>query len=231
MWGRAYPDSGYGARFSNWLFSKNSEPYYSMGNGAAMRVSPVGWYARSESEVKELARRVTEVTHNHPEGIKGATVVAMCIFYARKGKSKKYIKEYAEKFYDLDFDYDDLRKNYGFDETCEGSIPQAIYCFLISKSYIDCIRNCVSIGGDCDTTSAIAGAIAEAYYKHIPLNVKNEALSYLRDEDPNPWDVINNFIDDFFDDYVISEEKTSKTIYLRVNEGSNEFLFVFTTMS
>lgn len=224
MWGKAYPDSGYGIRFSNWIFSDNNEPYYSMGNGAAMRVSPVGWYARNEREVKEFSKCVTEVTHNHPEGLKAAEVVAMCIYYARKGKSKNFIKNYVEKYYDLDFDYEDLRKNYVFDETCEGSVPQAIYCFLISKSYMDCIRNCISIGGDCDTTAAIAGGIAEAYYKHIPYNIKEEALKYLRDEDPNPFEVVNQFLNDFQDDFVTSEEKTNKTIYLKVTEGGNEFL-------
>ena len=224
MWAKAYPDSGYGVKFSNWGFSSDTEPYYSMGNGAAMRVSPVGWYARSEEEVKELAKCVTEVTHNHPDGLKAAEVVAMCVYYARRGKSKKFIKEYVERYYDLDFDYEDLKINNVFDDTCEGSVPQAIYCFLISKSYVDCIKNCISIGGDCDTTSAIAGSIAEAYYKFIPGNVKEEALACLRDEEPSPFDVINTFLDDFMDDYILSEEKTSKTVFLKVTEGSNEFV-------
>ncbi len=164
-WGRNYPDAGYGGRFWHWLFTDDREPYGSFGNGAAMRVSPVGWYANSEEEVKYLSKRVTEVTHNHPEGLKGAEVTAMCVFYARIGKSKEFIKKYVEQYYNLDFDYEDLRKNYWFNETCQNSVPQAIFCFLISTDFEDCLRTTISIGGDCDTTAAISCAIAEAYYK------------------------------------------------------------------
>ena len=102
MWVRSYPDSGYGHQFAKWAFSESDEPYYSMGNGAAMRISPVGWYAETEAEVVDLARRLTVVTHNHPDGVKGAIVVAMCVFYARKGKSKDFIRNYVEKYYDLE---------------------------------------------------------------------------------------------------------------------------------
>lgn len=172
-WGRRYPTAGYGNRFANCLFSDNDEPYGSYGNGAAMRISPVGWYARNEEEVKILSRKVTEVTHNHPEGLKGAEVVAMCVYYARIGKSKEFIKKYVENYYNLDFDYEDLRKNYRFNETCQESIPQAIYCFLISKDFEDCLRTTISIGGDCDTTAAISCAIAEAFYKEIPEEIYN----------------------------------------------------------
>jgi len=163
-WGREHPRAGYGGRFRRWLFSDDREPYGSYGNGAAMRVSAVGWYAKSEEEVKYLSRRVTEVTHNHPEGLKGAEVTAMCVFYARTGKSKEFIKEYVEQYYDLNFDYEDLRKNYRFNSTCQHSVPQAIFCFLISNDFEECLRTTISIGGDCDTTAAISCAIAEAYY-------------------------------------------------------------------
>ena len=172
-WGRAYPDAGYGGRFGCWLYSEDGAPYNSFGNGAAMRISPVGWYANTVEEVREWSRLVTEVTHNHPEGLKGAEVVATCIFYARRGAPKSVIKAYAEQYYNLDFDYEFLRNTYTFNETCQGSVPQAIFCFLISKDFTDCLRTTISIGGDCDTTAAIACSIAEAYYKDIDSRVEN----------------------------------------------------------
>jgi len=164
-WGRTYPYAGYGSRFRGWLEEETIRPINSYGNGSAMRVSAVAWYSNSEEEVIENANKVTRVSHNHPEGIKGAVVTAMCIYYARIGKSKEFIKDYVSKYYDINFDYDDLVKNYDFYEICQKSVPEAIYCFLISTSFIDCIRTTISIGGDCDTTAAISCAIAEAYYK------------------------------------------------------------------
>lgn len=194
-WGKAYIDSGFGGRFFDWLISKNRKPYNSYGNGAAMRISPVGWFAKSEDEVKEFSRKVTEVTHNHPEGIKGAEVTAMCIFYARKGKSKEFIKDYASKHYNLDFDYDDLVENYRFVESCQGTVPQAIYCFLISRDFIDCVRTSISIGGDSDTLCAIACSIAEAYYKEIPEDLIKETLKRMPEsyDECYPLRVINDF--------------------------------------
>lgn len=177
-WGREHPDAGYGGRFRKWLFSDDREPYGSYGNGAAMRVSAVGWYAKSEEEVKYLSRRVTEVTHNHPEGLKGAEVTAMCVYYARIGKSKEFIKNYVEQYYDLNFDYEDLRKHYWFNETCQHSVPQAIFCFLISTDFEDCLRTTISIGGDCDTTAAISCAIAEAHYKSITSSTLKETARF-----------------------------------------------------
>ena len=177
-WGRTYPNRGYGARFAQWLFTDETEPYYSFGNGAAMRVSPVAWYAKNEKQVKEYAKKVTEVTHNHPEGLKGAEVTAMCVYYARIGKDKEFIKNYVSQYYDIDFDYEWLRKNYWFNETCQNTVPQAIYCFLISTDFEDCLRTTISIGGDCDTTAAISCAIAEAYYG-IPKEIENKIISFL----------------------------------------------------
>lgn len=208
-WGRTYPHSGYGGRFSKWLFSDDRESYRSYGNGSAMRISPVGWYANSEKEVKELTRLVTEVTHSHKEGIKGAEVVAMCIYYARIGKSKEFIKEYVEKYYSLDFDYENLKKNYYFNETCQESVPQAIYCFLISKDFEDCLRTTISIGGDCDTTAAISCAIAEAYYKDIDydllMDVINNYLPPVKNG-LNPYELIEMFIEYKRVESVISED-------------------------
>lgn len=180
-WGRKYPKAGYGGHFFKWLFTEEKEPYYSFGNGAAMRVSAAGWYGRNEEEVKDFAKKVTEVTHDHPEGLKGAEVTAMCIYYARTGKSKEFIRDYVSKYYDIDFDYEDLKRNYWFNETCQDTVPQAIYCFLISKDFEDCIRTTISIGGDCDTTAAISCAIAEAYYG-IPKKIVKKILTYLTKE-------------------------------------------------
>ena len=197
-WGRAYPDSGYGGRFYQWLFGPSRNAYGSFGNGSAMRVSACGWYGNSEEEVKDLATKVTIVTHNHPEGLKGAIVVATCIYYARIGKSKAFIKDYIEKFYDVDFSYEELRKNYKFSATCQDSVPEALYCFLISDSFEETIRTTISIGGDCDTTSAIAGSIAEAFFG-IPDNIKEEALKRLPKEvnGCNAKRIIDKFINDF----------------------------------
>lgn len=180
-WGRKYPKAGYGGHFFKWLFTEEKEPYYSFGNGAAMRVSAAGWYGRNEEEVKDFAKKVTEVTHDHPEGLKGAELTAMCIYYARTGKSKEFIRDYVSKYYDIDFDYEDLKRNYWFNETCQDTVPQAIYCFLISKDFEDCIRTTISIGGDCDTTAAISCAIAEAYYG-IPKKIVKKILTYLTKE-------------------------------------------------
>lgn len=182
--GRKYPNAGYGGRFMCWLFSSDCEPYYSFGNGSAMRVSAVGWIAKNEEEVKELSRKVTEVTHNHPEGLKGAEVTAMCVYYARKGRSKEYIKKYILQHYPEveNMNYDDLVKKYRFNETCQETVPQALYCFLISKDFEDCLRTTISIGGDCDTSAAISCAVAEAYFG-IPKKLIKQALKYFSKED------------------------------------------------
>lgn len=183
-YGSLYPDKGYGGSFRAWLFSKKPKPYYSFGNGAAMRISPVAWFSLDEEEVKELCWRITECTHDHPEGLKGAEVTAMCIFKALHTKDKEKIREYAcEQYPEIaTMNYTDLVKNYKFNETCQETVPQAIYCFLISKNFEDCLRTCVSIGGDTDTLCAISCAIAEAYYG-IPKQYKKEILKYFTKKD------------------------------------------------
>lgn len=196
-WGRLYPNAGYGGRFINWIFSDNGEPYNSCGNGSAMRISAAGWYGRDEEEVKELAHNLTAVTHNHPEGLKGAEVTAMCIYYARIGKSKEFIKEYVSQYYDLNFDYEELRRTYiHAEEICQVTVPQAIFCFLISTDFEDCLRTTISIGGDCDTTAAISCAIAEAYYKDIDAELIEDVLDILEcyDIEGNIFNVLNEFI-------------------------------------
>ena len=180
-WGRKYPNSGYGGMFGRWLFTDNRNAYNSFGNGSAMRVSPVGYLAKSEEEVIDWATKVSEVTHNHSEGIKGAVVTAMCVYYAKNGKSKEEIKEYVSKYYDINFNYEELKRGYYFNETCQETVPQAIYCFLISDSFEDCIRTCVSIGGDTDTVCAIAGGMAEAFYG-IDEEIKRNIEKYLDKE-------------------------------------------------
>ena len=177
-WSEKFPKVGYGYAFRAWIKQDKKTPYYSFGNGSAMRVSSVGWLANSEEEVKELSKKVTEITHDHPEGLKGAEVTAMCVYYARIGKDKKFIKKYVEQYYNLNLSYENLVRNYKFDVSCQGSVPQAIFCFLISNDFEDCIRNSISIGGDSDTIAAISGAIAEAYYG-IPNSIKSEAQKYI----------------------------------------------------
>lgn len=164
--GRIFTGRGFGGSFYRWIYSSNPKPYNSWGNGAAMRVSPVAYFAKNEQEVKKYARIVTEVTHNHPEGLIGAEVTAMCIYKCLNGASKDEIKRYAKQFYPIitSLNYEKLKETYEFNETCRDTVPQAIFCFLISKNFEDCIRTCVSIGGDTDTLCAIACSIAEAYY-------------------------------------------------------------------
>ena len=178
-WGQKYPYAGYGSRFFHWVLSDESEPYNSCGNGSAMRISAIGFYANTAEEVEAYSKAVTEVTHNHPEGIKGAYVTAMCIFMARQGASKQEIREFVEKYYNIDFDYEHLRKTYKHEaEICQNTVPQAIFCFLISHGFEDCLRTTISIGGDCDTTAAISCAIAEAYYG-IPSKIAEEVMEYI----------------------------------------------------
>lgn len=180
--GRNYPDCGYGGSFYNWIFSENPKPYNSFGNGAAMRVSAVGFAANSLEEVKEMSRLITEVTHNHPEGIKGAEATAVAIYMARMGSSIFEIRDYIDKnYYLMNFTLDSIRDTYQFNETCQDTVPQALMAFFESTGFEDAIRNAISIGGDSDTVAAICGGVAEAYYG-IPADIRKHALTFL-DED------------------------------------------------
>lgn len=180
-WGLEHPFAGYGLKFNEWIMNHSMGPYFSYGNGAAMRISPVGWFCSNEKEVKMMSHKITACSHNHPEAIKAAEVVSMCIYYAKIGKTKKFIENYIKRKYEINFDYKSLVENYIFDETCQGSVPQALYCFLISDSFEDCLRTAVSIGGDSDTIAAIACSIAEAYYKKIPIFLMHIIESKLTD--------------------------------------------------
>ena len=165
-WGRRYPHAGYGGRFRCWLSERNPKPYGSYGNGSAMRVSAAGWLYNSIEKTREVARATANVTHNHPEGIKGAEATASAIYMARNGSSKEEIKEYIEREfrYDLDRSLDKIRPGYHMDETCQKTVPEAIIAFLEARDFEDAIRNAVSLGGDTDTLGAITGSIAEAFY-------------------------------------------------------------------
>ena len=176
--GIRYPDCGYGGRFYVWITEKKTEPYNSFGNGSAMRVSPVAWYASSLEEAENLARATAEVTHNHPEGIKGAVSVAGATYLARTGHTMDEIREYVSRFYNIDFTLDEIRPVYGFYETCQDSVPQAFEAFFESVSFEDAVRNAISIGGDSDTIAAITGAVAEGYYG-IDEAMKKQATEYL----------------------------------------------------
>ena len=189
--GVKYPYCGYGGRFYGWIMNKRTEPYNSFGNGSAMRVSAVSWYAKSLDEAEVLAKATAEVTHNHPEGVKGAVSVAGAIYLARTGHSMAEIKEYVSKFYKIDFTLDEIRPTYGFYETCQDSVPQAFEAYFESSDFEDAIRNAISIGGDSDTIAAISGSVAEAYYG-ISDELKETAVSYLDERLQKIYNDFNN---------------------------------------
>ncbi len=166
MWGNLYPYAGYGSMFGRWLEEENPQPYGSYGNGAAMRVSSAGWLYETLEETRRIARLTASVTHNHPEGIKGAESVAAAIWLARNGRSKEEIREYiVSRFgYDLSRTCDEIRPGYHHVESCQETVPEAITAFLEGNSFEDVIRTAVSLGGDCDTLTCIAGSMAEAFY-------------------------------------------------------------------
>lgn len=180
-YGNRFPHAGYGGMFRSWLREDDPKPYNSFGNGSAMRVSPVGWVFNTLEETLEAAKTSAEITHNHPEGIKGAQATAACIFMARTGKSKEEIKEYIELTfgYDLSRTCDEIRPNYKFDVTCQGSVPESIIAFLESTDFENALRLAISLGGDADTMGAITGGIAEAYYGDVPVHIRKEVLKRL----------------------------------------------------
>lgn len=182
--GRRYPHAGYGASFSAWLLADDPRPYHSWGNGAAMRVSPVGFAFATEGEVLEQARRTAAITHDHPEGIKGAQATALAVFLARTARDKAVIRErIAAQFgYDLERGIDAIRPDYSFDISCQGTVPEAIIAFLDSVSYEDAVRNAVSLGGDSDTLACITGGIAAAYFGEVPAEIRAEVEARLPDD-------------------------------------------------
>ncbi|MDR1613225.1 MAG: ADP-ribosylglycohydrolase family protein, partial [Planctomycetota bacterium] len=192
-WSRKYPRAGYGGMFLDWFLGASNAPYNSYGNGSAMRVSSVGWLFKTLDETLDEAKRSAEVTHNHPEGIKGAQSVAGAIFMGRTGKSKEEIREWIKRLfgYDLDRCIQDIRPGYAFDATCQGSVPEAIIAFLESNGFEDALRLAISLGGDTDTIACITGSMAEAFYGGVPESLWAFAKSKL---DPDMLAVVERFI-------------------------------------
>lgn len=249
-WGRRYPHAGYGGYFRRWLTACHPEPYNSFGNGSAMRVSAVGWLYDSLENTRTVAKATANVTHNHPEGIKGAEATASAIFMARNGSSKEEIKKYIENefHYDLNRTLDEIRPSYHMDETCQKTVPEAIIAFLEAKDFEDAIRNAVSLGGDTDTLGAITGSIAEAYYgipewlmtecrkrinrdMRVVLDDFNDALSN-QDDFPDS----NKMIEDAIDQYYVQNNKDGmlvfmKTLLISVEQGGELVVPYITTHS
>ena len=182
-WGKKYPDAGYGGRFRGWLGSKNPRPYGSYGNGSAMRVSAAGWLYDSLERTREVARATANVTHNHPEGIKGAECTAAVIYLARTGWEKESIERYVVKEFGYDFSesLEEMRARHRHDESCQDALPKALRSFFDGNSYEDVVRNAVSLGGDTDTIAAIAGAMAEAFFD-MPISLRAECLHRIEKE-------------------------------------------------
>ena len=182
-WGHRYPDAGYGLRFCRWLEADDPQPYNSWGNGSAMRVSAAAWLFDDLETVRRIARVTAEVTHNHPEGIKGAEATAAAIFLGRTGHTKREIRDYivSEFGYDLSRTCDEIRPSYRHVESCQETVPEAITAFLEGESFEDVIRTAVSLGGDCDTLTCIAGSIAEGFYG-VPEELKRECRTRLTDD-------------------------------------------------
>ena len=190
--GRRYPAAGYGAAFRHWLFSQAPTPYNSWGNGSAMRVSPVGFAFSTEAEVLDQAAQSARITHNHPEGIKGAQATALAIFLGRQGAEKAQIRQQIEKRfkYDLSRTLENIRPGYSFDVSCQGTVPEAIIAFLESATYEDALRNAVSLGGDSDTLACITGGIAQAFYGDVPLAIRLKVKEFLT---PDLWRIVELF--------------------------------------
>ena len=217
-WGRKYPNSGYGGMFFRWLFSKElSSPYNSFGNGSAMRVSPCGFYAQSLEEALLLAKQSAEVTHNHPEGIKGAQSVAAAIYLAKTGNKKDIIKEYIEQNfgYDLSRTCDEIRRVYKFNETCQETCPEAIIAFLEGNDYESAIRLGISLGGDSDTIGAITGGIAAAYYG-VPDSIMEDVKRFI------PYEFI-----DIIEKFENSMDKRKRISPDLINKLKENEIFVF----
>ena len=194
--GRRYPGAGYGGAFYQWMFLPDGGPYNSWGNGSAMRVSPVGFAFESVAAVLEEAKRSAAVTHNHPEGIKGAQATALSVLFARKGEGKDFIKTEIEKrfAYNLNRTLDAIRPSYSFDVSCQGSVPESIIAFLESKDFEDAVRKAISLGGDSDTMACIAGGIAQAFYGGLP----DDMIANVRSRLPEEFlDIIDRFTEAF----------------------------------
>ena len=225
-WGKKYPYVGYGGMFYHWLKKKNPKPYGSYGNGSAMRVSSVGWLYDTIEDTRKYARISAEVTHNHPEGIKGAEATASAIFMAKNGTSKDEIKEYIIKEFDYDLSRtcDEIRPGYHHVESCQETVPEAITAFLEGTDFEDVIRTAVSLGGDCDTLTCIAGGIAEAFYG-VPEELKNECRKRLRDDMLEILDRFEEQLDPpFHDSFLDGNEMIEEAINQFYDDNTNDNL-------
>lgn len=245
-WGRRYPHEGYGGYFRHWLTARRPEPYNSFGNGSAMRVSAAGWLYDSLEKTRVVAKATANVTHNHPEGIKGAEATASAIFMARNGSSKEEIKKYIENefHYDLNRTLDEIRPSFHMDETCQKTVPEAIIAFLEARDFEDAIRNAVSLGGDTDTLGAITGSIAEAYFgisetlisecrnriNKDMRDVVDTFYSFVRkDDSPNT----NQMIEKAINQYYVHNDKEGMILFMNMminamNQGG-EFIVPYIT--
>lgn len=245
-WGRRYPHEGYGGYFRRWLTARHPEPYNSFGNGSAMRVSAAGWLYDSLEKTRVVAKATANVTHNHPEGIKGAEATASAIFMARNGSSKEEIKKYIENefHYDLNRTLDEIRPSFHMDETCQKTVPEAIIAFLEARDFEDAIRNAVSLGGDTDTLGAITGSIAEAYFgisetlisecrnriNKDMRDVVDTFYSFVRkDDSPNT----NQMIEKAINQYYVHNDKEGMILFMNMminamNQGG-EFIVPYIT--
>lgn len=245
-WGRRYPHEGYGGYFRCWLTARHPEPYNSFGNGPAMRVSAAGWLYDSLEKTRVVAKATANVTHNHPEGIKGAEATASAIFMARNGSSKEEIKKYIENefHYDLNRTLDEIRPSFHMDETCQKTVPEAIIAFLEARDFEDAIRNAVSLGGDTDTLGAITGSIAEAYFgisetlisecrnriNKDMRDVVDTFYSFVRkDDSPNT----NQMIEKAINQYYVHNDKEGMILFMNMminamNQGG-EFIVPYIT--
>lgn len=245
-WGRRYPHEGYGGYFRCWLTARHPEPYNSFGNGSAMRVSAAGWLYDSLEKTRVVAKATANVTHNHPEGIKGAEATASAIFMARNGSSKEEIKKYIENefHYDLNRTLDEIRPSFHMDETCQKTVPEAIIAFLEARDFEDAIRNAVSLGGDTDTLGAITGSIAEAYFgisetlisecrnriNKDMRDVVDTFYSFVRkDDSPNT----NQMIEKAINQYYVHNDKEGMILFMNMminamNQGG-EFIVPYIT--
>jgi ADP-ribosylglycohydrolase len=194
--GRRHPGAGYGGMFNGWLHSDHPQPYNSWGNGSAMRVSPVGFAFNTEDEVLDEAEKTASISHNHPEGVKGAQATALAVFFARMGRTKEEIREQiSQRFgYNIHRTVDDIRPTYSFDVSCQGTVPEAIIAFLDSTSYEDAVRNAISLGGDSDTLACITGGIAEAFYGDVPDDIQAKVIGLLT---PDLWGIIERFCEKY----------------------------------
>lgn len=245
-WGRRYPHEGYGGYFRCWLTARHPEPYNSFGNGSAMRISAAGWLYDSLEKTRVVAKATANVTHNHPEGIKGAESTASAIFMARNGSSKEEIKKYIENefHYDLNRTLDEIRPSFHMHETCQKTVPEAIIAFLEAKDFEDAIRNAVSLGGDTDTLGAITGSIAEAYFG-IPEALRSECRNRInkdmrdvvdtfyslvrKDDSPNT----NQMIEKAINQYYVHNDKEGMILFMNMminamNQGG-EFIVPYIT--